>query len=103
MKILYGKETGVIMSFNPSETKFALAILRGIQKVVNASFIDEAIAEIEKDLRPKLTLVSHFHYCQKCMMEIDDREGDNFVHYTSDDKDYWTHNTCPPLKPNRPV
>lgn len=102
MEIQYKSGIGILFLFPKCEFKVALGILKAIYNLSPLSFIKEAISDLEIELRPKLTIISHFHYCTKCAREIDDRVGDNFIHYTSRNKDDWKHKVCPPLKQNTP-
>jgi hypothetical protein len=103
MEIHWKEMSGAILIVFPrKEVNVALQVLKGLNNVFKLSFIKEAIDDIEASLRPKLTLVSHFHYCQKCTCEIDDRVGDNFLHMITEKDDKWIHRSCPPLKEVRP-
>lgn len=102
MQIKRETNGAILFQFPRVELKVALSILKAIYTVSKVSFIKECIDDLEIELRPRLTLVSHFHYCKKCVGEINDCVGDNFIHYTNDDQDHWRHRVCPPLKPNRP-
>jgi hypothetical protein len=102
MKINIDQTRGLLIHFPPPELRVALSVLKALYTVSKASFIKSAIEEVEMMLRPRLTLVSHYHYCHNCQMEIDDRVGDNFIHYTSETDDKWFHRYCTPLKENRP-
>lgn len=96
-----GEEIAVAIGFKTSELKFALAILKGIQGVVKADWIQTAIDDLEEYLKPKaIPFENHFHICEKCFMEIDDRE-ENAVHLTGL-VNKWKHRVCKDLKPNRP-
>lgn len=103
MHIEYEKNVGVSLTFNANELKFALVILKAIHKAIGEGegFIKDAIDDIESDMRPKLTLISHYHYCSRCFCELDDRTS-NAIHLTTDNDDKWVHRDCPELKPNRP-
>jgi len=98
MEIRRLESGATILAFQPSELKIALGILKAIYTCSKLSFVKEAIDDIETELRPRLTLVSHFHFCNFCCLEIDDRVGDNFIHYINGDKNYWRHRFCPTLK-----
>lgn len=103
MRVQYDKNVGVTMTFNIQELKFALAVLRAIHKAVGGGegFIQDVIEDIEADMRPRLTLVNHYHCCARCYCEVDDR-SDNAIHFTSDGDDKWIHRSCPELKKERP-
>ena len=80
-----------------------LGILKAVNKVEPQDFLKEAIKDIEHDLTPKLVKpVNYFHFCDKCMCEVDEREP-NALHLVTESDDKWVHYTCPPLKKNRPV
>lgn len=99
MEIHRQETDGATLLFFPKEElKVALSVLKAIYSVSRLTFVREAIEDIERELRPRLTLVSHYHYCHNCACEIDDRVGDNFIHYTSDTDDKWFHRYCKPLK-----
>lgn len=102
MKINFDPMRGLLIHFPPNELRVALQVLKALYTVSKASFIKSAIEEVEMMLRPRLTLVSHYHYCHSCKMEIDDRVGDNFLHLITDNDDKWVHRVCRILKPNRP-
>jgi len=97
MEIQYHQGVGILLLFPKTEFKVALGILKAIYTISKLSFVKEAIDDLESDLRPRLTMVSHFHYCKQCCMEIDDRIGDNFIHITGV-RDEWKHRCCPQLK-----
>ena len=93
----------MILFFQSNELKFALAVLKGILKVLPQDFLRTAIRDVEGDLQPpRLPLINYFHICPKCIMEVDERT-DNALHLTTDKDDKWIHKNCPNLKPNRPV
>jgi hypothetical protein len=102
MQINRGTNGEILLFFPKSEKLAALQILKALYTVSKLSFIRECIEDIEVEMRPKLTLVSHFHYCKSCCMEIDDRVGDNFIKITHDGDTLWVHRNCPPLKDVRP-
>ncbi len=102
MRINIADNNVIIISFPPNEMNIAVQIMKAMSSLQDLKFLRDAIEECEKRMRPRLTLVSHFHYCNKCACEIDDRVGDNFIHITTDTKDIYVHRTCPPLKENRP-
>jgi hypothetical protein len=103
MKIQYRQGKGIALYFPVSELKVALGILKAIYTIAKLPFVKEAIDDLEDDLLPrKLPFVNHHHFCESCFTEIDDRVGDNFVHYTSDKADKWKHKICPSLKQGRP-
>lgn len=91
-----------IIAFPPQENRVALSVLKALYQVTRLTFIREAIEDLDRELTPKLRLVSHFHYCNKCQCEIDDRVGDNFIHIQTPKDDVWVHRNCIPLKENRP-
>lgn len=101
MKINIDQTRGLLIHFPPPELRVALSVLKALYTVSKASFIKEAIEEVEMMLRPRLTLISHFHYCFKCFCEVDDTKA-NAIHLVTDNDDKWTHRDCPKLKPNRP-
>lgn len=93
------------MVFPITELKVALGILKAINKVDPRDFLQEAIKDIEHDLRPKLTLVptkNYFHLCDKCHRDIDERD-ENSLHLVTESDDKWVHENCPALKANRPI
>lgn len=92
----------ILLFFLKEEIKVVLSILKAIYSVSNLQFIKDEIEDIERELRPRLTMISHYHFCHNCSCEIDDRVGDNFIHYVSDTTDKWFHRCCPPLKEGRP-
>jgi len=100
MKILIADTNAVSLQFQPAEMRVAINLLKIILSQVNVAYIREAIEELESRLRPKLTLVSHFHLCESCFRMVDDHE-ENAIHLTGE-VDKWKHRNCPPLKPNRP-
>ena len=103
MKINYLQHKMLALYFPVSELKFALAILKSIYAVAKLPFVKEAIDDITDDLLPrKIPFVSRYHVCENCTREIDEKVGDNFIHYQSETTDKWFHRTCPPLKENRP-
>lgn len=93
---------GLLIHFPQDELRVALQVLKALYTVTHLTFIREAIEDVEVALRPRLTLVSHYHFCEKCFTEINDAVGDNFVHYVDDKTDKWKHKICPSLKPVRP-
>lgn len=102
MKINIDQTRGLLIHFPPNELRVALSVLRALYTVSKASFIQEAIEEVEMMLRPRLTLVSHYHFCSRCKCEINDQVGDNFLHIITSTDDKWVHRTCPLLKEVRP-
>jgi len=103
MKILYNKSQGVAIQFSPSEIKIALIVLKSIHQWCGAGFIKEVIDDIEEDLKPKmLPMINYHHVCSRCCTMIDDRVGNNFVHYVNGNTDEWRHHECHELKKNRP-
>lgn len=102
MRIQIDQVRGLLIHFPLPELRVALSVLRALYTVSKASFIREAIEEVEMMLRPKaLPFVNYFHWCELCGRDLDEREA-NTMHYMSGDKDYWRHKTCPPLKDKRP-
>ena len=98
MKIDYRQGKGIALYFPVIELKVALGILKAIYTISKLPFVKEAIDDLEDDLLPrKIPMVSHFHYCSKCLREIDDLVGDNFIHIIHGD-DKWIHRKCPPTK-----
>ena len=94
--------------FPKDEQKVALGVLRAINNVQPQDFLQEAIRDIEADMRPKLLLVvNHQHICEHCFMMLDDRDPNSFNMTTRsiDGKETskWVHYKCPELKLNRPV
>jgi len=102
MQIQFHKTQGLLIHFPLTELELARTVLRNLYATTKAQIIMDLIKTINLYLQPKLTLVSHFHFCHNCQMEIDDRVGDNFIHYTSDTDDKWFHRYCKPLKEDRP-
>ena len=94
-----GNEFALAIGFRKEELKFALNVLKGINSVVKLSFIQEAIEDIEVSLRPRLTLVTHYHLCSGCCREVDDRDP-NTLKIGKDDDITYKHRVCPPLKPD---
>lgn len=99
MQINFDKQVGIAIFFPVSELKFALSVLKGIQAVVKLDFIQEAIDDLEVAVRPRLTLITHFHLCSECYREVDDRHHDTLKIGRDDDITY-KHRVCPPLKPD---
>ncbi len=99
MKFIIADDNTTQHTFRPSELATSLAVLKALEKHNNQPYLREAIAECESRMRPRLTVVSHFHYCQKCFAEIDDRVGNNFLHIVTSQMDYWQHRSCPYIKP----
>jgi hypothetical protein len=99
MHINFDKQVGVAIFFPVSELKFAVSVLKGINAVAKLSFIREAIEDIEASMRPRLTLVTHYHLCSCCYRELDDRDPDTLKIGRDDDITY-KHRICPPLKPD---
>lgn len=86
--------------FYLTDMKEALAILKGLASYFNADFIWRVAGDLEKDMNPAPKLLpydNHFHVCEKCTMEMDDRK-DN----CSNADGGWKHIVCPELKPGRP-
>lgn len=107
MQIRYQKEVGVMMYFAQSEIRVALQILRAMYKLTQIDFIQEAIVGIEADMQPKrVQMVNHFHICEHCFMEIDDRDPNAYKMTTRDlkgeENSKWIHYVCKTLKDNRP-
>ncbi len=99
VKIIIADTNAVSLQFKPSEVRAVISILKVILDQVEIDYIRQAVNELEGRIRPRLTLVSHFHYCNQCACEIDDRVGDNFIHIVTEEKDIYVHRNCPPLKP----
>lgn len=98
MRIIYRKETGVSLIFASYEIKLALQILKAMNKLSPADFLKDAIKDIELDMKPKPPpVINHFHLCELCFMEIDDRLQ-NCLHLVRGEKSMWRHYTCPTLK-----
>jgi len=98
MQIRYDQKHGVILFFPMNEIKVVVALLKGLYNYYKFAFIREAVEDMEADQRPRLTLTNYFHFCSKCVREIDEKKGDNFVHYINGDKDEWIHRQCPPFE-----
>lgn len=97
-----GQEVAIALGFNIHEIKFALAVLKGIQNVVKADFIQEAIDDLEEFMKPKaLPFINYFHICSHCKMDLDER-NDNTMRISKDDDVTWQHRQCPVLKKDRP-
>jgi len=104
MQIEYSKGVGIRLYFPNIELKVALGILRAIYALQGLPFVKAAIDDLERDLRPRLTLVSHYHFCLECMREIDDRDDSgNYYFYENGVNKGWKHRECPPFKESRPV
>lgn len=103
MQIEYYKDVGLRLYFPKIELKVALSILKAIYSIQKLSFVKAAIDDLERDLQPSPPVSSHFHFCEECKCEIDDRVGDNFIHYKNGENERWTHHVCPKLKETRPV
>lgn len=99
MKIIVSDSNAVSLQFLPSEIHAVISLLKIILDQVELPYVREAVNELQSRIRPKLKLISHFRYCNKCACEIDDRVGDNFIHIVSEEKDIYVHRNCPPLKP----
>jgi len=97
-----GEELIGAIGFKVSEAKFFLAVLKGIQTVVKADFIQRAINNLEEHLKPKaLPMINYFHTCVHCTRSIDERD-DNTMCLTRDGDTKWKCRVCAPLKKNRP-
>lgn len=89
-------------SFYLTDMEEALAVLKGLATYFNADFIWGVAKQLEDDLHPKpkktaklLVHVNHFHLCEECAMEVDDRKPDCYRTETLG----WRHIVCPELKP----
>ena len=100
MQIHFGKGKGIALFFPKDELRQALQVLKAIYLACPMTFIAEAIEDIEVELRPRLTLVSHNHLCEVCFRMVDDL-GENAIHLIGE-TDKWKHRECKPLKDNRP-
>lgn len=97
-----GKEIAIAVGFKASELNFALAVLKGIQNVVKADFIQEAVDDLEAALKPKaLPFINHWHWCINCGRDINEKD-DNTMCITHDGDTKWKCRECKPLKTNRP-
>lgn len=102
MQIRFDKQAGLLIHFLQSELKFGLAVLKGMNQVVNAGFIKEAINDMEDHLKPKeLPMINYFHMCIHCTRSIDERDK-NTMCLTRDGDTKWKCRVCAPLKKNRP-
>lgn len=102
MQIQFDKKDGLLIYFPPNELKFALAVLRGINKVVNLSFVQQCADDIEAHLKPKkLPMINYFHVCVHCTRSIDERD-DNTMCITKEGDTRWKCRVCKPLKKDRP-
>jgi len=97
VKVFYKKGSHVIIHFPAHEFKQALAVLKALAQFFGASFIFQAAKELEDDLTPKLTYRSEFHLCEKCCMELHEKD-ENAIKVN----DAWRHVRCKPLKDKRP-
>ena len=107
MQIRYIKGQGVVLAFVTSELQACLAVLRALYQISGQDFIARAIADIEKDLQlstKQLPIVNHFHICQHCFRDLDDRDPNSFKMTTrsisGEEVVKWTHYVCDPLKPD---
>lgn len=97
-----GDELIGAIGFKVSEAKFFLAVLKGIQAVAKADFIQKAINNLEEHLKPKaLPMINYHHVCQSCYRDLDERD-DNTMRISHDEDVRWKHRVCPPLKKDRP-
>lgn len=103
MKIQYEKTQGMILFFQSNELKFALAVLKGILKVLPQDFLRQAIRDVEGDLQPpRLPLINYFHCCASCFRDIDERSADTMrIEQGGDVK--WKCRQCKPINPKRPA
>lgn len=104
MQIKYVPHEGVILVFLAHEIAYAVAGLKAIHKNQPQDFLAQAINDIEAD---RVQPPNHFHICEHCFTELDDRDPNAF-HMTTrslDGKEVskWVHYQCPELKLNRPV
>ncbi len=99
MKIFYLKDSHVILKFGSTELRQALGVLKALAQYFRADFIFQIAQELQDDLFPKplLPYRHHVHLCEKCfrMMDID---KEAHLHHYGKDKDYYTHQNCPPLQ-----
>jgi len=104
MRVQYEKSVGVTMTFNTSELKLALAILKGIHTAIGGGegFIKDVIRDIEADMKPKLiTHTNYFHWCVNCGRDIDERNPDT-MRLSNNGDVKWQCRKCKPLKIVRP-
>lgn len=95
MIIKYEKGNAIALGFPLKEFQIALHILRAMYKATKLDFIREAIADIERDMAPKLTIVNYYHLCQHCFKDLDERE-DNAICITKNGDQKWKHKFCIP-------
>jgi regulator of replication initiation timing len=97
MKVFYKKDTHIIIHFPADELKQALAVLKALAQYFGAKFLFQVAGELEKDLNetPRLVYKSEFHICEKCFMELHEKD-ENSVRVN----DSWKHHKCPQLKPD---
>lgn len=97
-----GDELIGAIGFKVSEAKFFLAVLKGIQTVVKADFIQKAINNLEEHLKPKaLPMINYHHLCQVCFRTIDERD-ENTMRISQNDDVKYKCRQCKPLNPHRP-
>lgn len=104
MQIRYIKGQGAVLAFVMGEMQALLEILRALHSVTGQEYIAKAIADIEKDIQPKqLPTVNHFHICEHCFRDLDDRDPNAFKmttrSITGEETVKWVHYVCDPLKP----
>ena len=105
MQIRYIKGQGVVLAFVMSEMQTLVEILRALHQFTGQEFLARAIADIEKDMQPKqLPTVNHFHICEHCFRDLDDRDPNCFKmttkSITGEETIKWIHYVCDPLKPD---
>ena len=107
MKIRYLKNEKVTLTFQKNEIQVALSLLKALYKNKEPEFVGRAIKDIEADLQlstKKLSFVNHFHICEYCFREIDDRDSNSFKmttrNITGEEVVKWIHYKCKPLKPD---
>lgn len=107
MLIKYDKRVGLILGFPLKELKVALGVMRGIYKISPHRFLEEAISDLENELKQKELRVTNYHHiCQNCFRDLDSRDPNAYNMTTRDLKgeedSRWIHYVCQDLKPNRP-
>ena len=96
------EDFAVAIGFRKNELQFALAVIRGIYKVVKADFIAKAIRDIEESMKPiALPFINYNHICQNCFRDIDERD-DNTMRISHDDDVKWKCRVCKPINKDRP-
>ena len=102
MQLKFEEKSGLLIYFPVNELQFALAVLRGMNNVVKAQFIQDCINDIEQHLKPKqLPMINYFHTCVVCFRDIDERD-DNTMCISRDGDAKWKCRVCKPLKKDRP-